>query len=105
MLIDVFELAEVKLTLLEQLQSCSMQPNVTGWIRPVWSPEGIVAPRGRGTGWQQFLPGGPTGSSQKKRAMTNTERMGWTTQVTICLGAAIRWVMMDTADHRSWNEP
>ena len=94
----MFELAEVKLTLLEQLHEL-LDATERYWLdqASLSHQRGLLLREADALVWQQFLPGGPTGSQAKKRDMTTTERMEWTTQVTICLGAAIRWVMRDTA--------
>ena len=98
MLIDVFELAEVKLTLLEQLHEL-LDATERYWLdqASLSHQRGLLLREADALVWQQFLPGGPTGSQVEEEDMTTTERMEWTTQVTICLGQAVRWVMMDTA--------
>ena len=63
MLIDVFELAEVKLTLLEQLHEL-LDATERYWLdqASLSHQRGLLLREADALVWQQFLPGGPTGS-------------------------------------------
>ena len=76
MLIDVFELAEVKLTLLEQLHDL-LDSTERYWLDQAGLSHrrGSLLREAEALVWQQFLPGVRPDPRQQKRDMTNTERM------------------------------
>ena len=67
MLIDVFELAEVKLTLLEQLHEL-LDATERYWLdqASLSHQRGLLLREADALVWQQFLPSGPTGSQAEK---------------------------------------
>ena len=67
MLIDVFELAEVKLTLLEQLHDL-LDSTERYWLdqASLSHRRGSLLREAEALVWQQFLPGGPTGSQAEE---------------------------------------
>ena len=67
MLIDVFELAEVKLTLLEQLHEL-LDATERYWLdqASLSHQRGLLLREADALVWKQFLPGGPTGSQAKE---------------------------------------
>ncbi len=67
MLIDVFELAEVKLTLLEQLHEL-LDATERYWLdqASLSHQRGSLLREADTLVWQQFLPGGPTGSQAEE---------------------------------------
>ncbi|MEK9588702.1 MAG: TolC family protein, partial [Gammaproteobacteria bacterium] len=67
MLIDVFELAEVKLTLLEQLHEL-LDATERYWLdqASLSHQRGLLLREADALVWQQFLPGSPTGSQTKE---------------------------------------
>ena len=68
MLIDVFELAEVKLTLLEQLHEL-LDATERYWLdqASLSHQRGLLLREADALVWQQFLPGGPTGSQAEEK--------------------------------------